>query len=293
MQNYGTETATKSVGVKIGEVASFTPLTKTDPGSDAVKAFRRDGVVCLRGAFGREWLDAIEKEVDTSIRHPTSAADVTKRPGDEGFFFYDTMMWKKNETFKTFVFNSHAADLFKPFLDTEKMFFYYDFLIVKSPRSGSATTPWHHDQSFYPFNGRKLINCWLALDEIPVETSLKFVRGSHKTEHIYRAQHFNPEKTYENLPMDRPLPPNVDAEPEKYEIISAALVPGDTLIFNGRCLHAAPGNHRDTRRAALSTNWLGDDITYNDIPQQMDPPFRGENLVHGGPIECESFPRVR
>jgi len=277
----------------IGSVQAFTPIAKDDPGPAAVDAFRSDGVVCLRGAIGQDWLDQIENEIEKSIANPTGGAFLSKNANDAGYFFYDTMMWKKNPTFKNFIFGSHAADLFKPFLDTKEMYFYYDFLLVKSARSGNAITPWHHDQSYYPFNGRKLINCWTSLDHIPVETSLKFVRGSHKTDTIYRAKHFNPEKTYENLAMDRPLPPDIDGEWENYEIITCSMNPGDTLIFNGRCIHAAPGNFRDSRRAALSTNWLGDDITYNDIPQQMDPPYRGENLVHGGKIECPSFPRVR
>ena len=77
------------------------------------------------------------------------------------------------------------------------------------------------------------------------------------------------------------------------EIIACEMKPGDTLVFNCRTFHSAPGNHLATRRGAFSTNWVGDDVTYNDIPQETDPHTRGENLVHGGPIECETFPRIR
>ena len=57
---------------------------------------------------------------------------------------------------------------------------------------------------------------------------------------------------------------------------------------------AYPGNSLvSTRRRALATHWIGDDITYNDKPQETDPPYRGEGLVHGGSMECASFPRVR
>jgi len=48
-----------------------------------------------------------------------------------------------------------------------------------------------------------------------------------------------------------------------------------------------------SRRAAFSTNWVGDDVTYNDIPQETDPKTRGEDLIHGAAIECATFPRVR
>ena len=59
-------------------------------------------------------------------------------------------------------------------------------------------------------------------------------------------------------------------------------------------MHSAPGNSlKSTRRRALATHWFGDDVTYNNKPQETDPPYRGEGLVHGGSMECESFPKVR
>jgi ectoine hydroxylase-related dioxygenase (phytanoyl-CoA dioxygenase family) len=278
---------------RLGEVVSVTPRSLRDPGPEAIEAFDRDGVVCLRGAFSSDWVAQIESGMDEAIKNPTKAASTTVNPNEPGFFFYDTMMWKRLPVFRKFVFDSHAPDLFMPFLDTTKLVFYYDFLIVKAPRSDSASTPWHHDVSYYPFDGRKMMNCWTALDEIPLDTSLRFWRGSHKLQQVYRAKHFDPNKKYANLMMERPLPPDIEADPLAYDIISCGMQPGDTLIFSSRTVHSAPGNFREKRRAALSTNWLGDDVTYFDLPQQMDPPDRGEGLVDGGPVECASFPRVR
>ena len=51
--------------------------------------------------------------------------------------------------------------------------------------------------------------------------------------------------------------------------------PGDCLIFHNRTRHGAPGNSlKATRRRALATHWIGDDITYNDKPFETDPPYR-------------------
>ena len=40
-------------GYELGEVASFEPVSPTDVGPEAVAAFQRDGVVCLRKSFSK------------------------------------------------------------------------------------------------------------------------------------------------------------------------------------------------------------------------------------------------
>lgn len=263
------------------------------PGEEAIAAYRRDGVVCLRGAFDDAWVEIINNTVEDVMNDASEAADHIKLSGDKGSFFYDTMMWRRFEPFRKFVFDSCAADLFMPLLDTKSLTFYYDFLIIKGPGCSSAATPWHHDLSYYPLNGHKIINCWTALDPIPLETALRFARRSHLNDTVYEATHFNPNKAYENLVEGRERVFDGGRSETDFDIISCEMSPGDTLVFNARTLHSAPGNTRNQRRGAFSTNWLGDDVTYNDIKQRCDPPHRGENLVHGGSMECESFPRVR
>lgn len=275
-----------------GEIAGFDASAGGPACADAVAAYKRDGVICLRGAFGRDWLDTIEDGILSAMARPGPSAAKVGIPGDRGSFYYDSIMWKNVQPFRRFIFESHAADLFWPLLESTTLNFYYDFLLLKAGHCGTAVTPWHHDQSFYPLNGNKIINCWTALDPIPAETTLRFVRGSHADDTVYRALHFDPAKSYPNSMMERDVPPDFDADPDA-EMIRCAMEPGDTLVFNARTFHCAPGNTLDQRRGAFSTNWTGDDVTYNDIAQETDPSQRGESLVHGGPITCETFPRVR
>lgn len=276
----------------VGEVASFTPPAGGGPGAAAIAAYKRDGVICLRGAFGRDWLDVIESGIEQAMARGGPTAVTIAPEGDEGVFFYDSIMWKEVEPFRRFIFESHAPDLYCGLLESTTLNFYYDFLLVKWPHCDGAATPWHQDHSYYPLYGRKVINCWTALDQIPLETALRFVRGSHAEGTVHRLVPFGSEIVYENPAADNPPPPDFDADPDA-DIVSCAMEPGDTLVFNSRTFHSAPGNSLDRRRAAFSTNWAGDDVTYNDMPESSDPPYRGENLVHGGPITCETFPLVR
>lgn len=263
------------------------------PSEAAIEAYERDGVVCLRGAFDDTWIATLAEGMEIAIAegHRESKFHIAE-PGEPGFFFYDTFMWKHIDNFRRFAMESPAADLARTIMRSTSLIYYFDFMLVKEPGT-SRKTPWHYDEAYWPISGNQICNLWTALDDIPLETGLRFVRGSHRWDKDYRAVHFDPNDAYADLPDD-PEPPDWDLEPGEHEIVFAPLEPGDCLIFHNRCHHSAPGNSlKSTRRRALATHWIGDDITYNDKPQETDPPYRGEGLVHGGSMECESFPRVR
>ena len=263
------------------------------PSEAAIEAYERDGVVCLRSAFDADWIATLAEGMEIAIAegHRASKFHIAE-PGEPGFFFYDTFMWKRIEHFRRFAMESPAADLARTIMRSTSLIYYFDFMLVKEPGT-SRKTPWHYDEAYWPISGNQICNLWTALDHIPVDTGLRFVRGSHRWGDDYRAVHFDPNDGYADLP-NNPEPPDWDLVPGDHEIVFAPLEPGDCLIFHNRCHHSAPGNSlKSTRRRALATHWIGDDITYNDKPQETDPPYRGEGLVHGGSMECESFPRVR
>ncbi len=280
----------------INIVRDFQPETMLYAGAKAITAYKKDGVICLRNVFNEDWLDTIETGIDQYFINRESSNDAAnvqvKHKNDKGSFHYATLMWKQIGAFRQIIFESHAPDLFGSILETQRLNLYYDFLLIKEPGCKKAITPWHQDHSYYCLNGHQIINCWIALDTIPLETSLRFVKGSHVDYPVHKAIHFAPGEEYNGVIKDRLLPPDFDNLPD-VEIIACELNPGDALVWNSRMFHSAPGNTLDQRRAALSLNFCGDDVTYFDIAQNPDPPIRGENLVDGGNITCESFPLLR
>lgn len=272
------------------EPPSFVPVAPGDPGEAAIEAMARDGVVLLRRAFDASWVARLEDGIEQSIAARGPESYTVARAGEPGFFFTDNFMWKRLPEFHAFVFASPAADLAMRLLRSTTLTFYFDFLLIKEPGTTSAT-PWHQDHSYWPVNGRQICNIWTAMDVIPRETGLRFVKGSHRFDTLYRAVSFDPETRHPREMLDRPPPPDFDAP--GYEILSWDMEPGDSLIWFSRMLHSAPGNLTPRRRRALSTSWFGDDVTYNDIPPGTGPSSRGEGLVQGGPMACATFPRVR
>ena len=275
------------------ELPSF-DVAKELPTEKAIQAFERDGVVCLRNAFSSAWVDLLSEGMEIAINDSMSRDTVFNiaAPGEPGFFFYDTFMWKRVDQFKRFGFESPAPDLALTIMRSKTLIYYFDFMLVKEPGT-SQKTPWHYDEAYWPVSGNQICNLWTAVDHIPKQTALRFARGSHRWNNNYRAVHFDPDDAYAN-PPPVPEPPDWDQEPGDHRIAFAPLHPGDCLIFHNRTHHSAPGNSlKSTRRRALATHWIGDDVIYNDKSHETDPPYRGEGLVHGGSMECESFPRVR
>jgi len=263
-------------------------------GADAIDAYERDGVVWLREAFAPDWVELLARGMEIAIHEGVERDEKFNiaGPGEPGFFFYETFMWKRIDQFKRFAFESPAADIACQVMRSQSLIFYFDFMLVKEPGT-SQKTPWHYDEAYWPVSGEQICNLWTALDVIPLQTALRFVRGSHRWSDSYRAVHFDPADSYADLPPV-PAPPDWDELEGDHELLYASMEPGDCLVFHSRTHHSAPGNSLEsTRRRALATHWIGDDIRYNDKPQETDPPYRGEGLVHGGSMACDSFVQVR
>ena len=276
------------------QLPSYDFESSSVPANEAIEAYERDGVVSLRRAFSKEWIeslaDGMEIAISDSLKRDT--AFNISNPGEPGFFFYDTFMWQRISQFKRFVFESNVADLAANVMRSKGLIFYFDFMLVKEPGT-SSKTPWHYDEAYWPIKGNQICNLWIALDHIPLATALRFLVGSHRWTESYNPVHFDPDMRYADLP-NLPAMPDWDVEPGNPKIAFAPMNPGDCLVFNRRTFHSAPGNSLKTsRRRALATHWIGDDVTYNNKLHETDPPYRGEGLVHGGSMECASFPRVR
>ena len=276
----------------VDELTKFELDSSGWPGEDAIRAYERDGVVCLRGAFDTNWVDRGRRAVAAARRaKPKNVEQKPYRaPGEAGEFFYDWFLWNRLPSFHRFTFESPAAELARRTMRSRSLWLYFDMAIVKEPGTG-ARTPWHYDEAYWPVSGTQVCNLWMALDEVPPETALRFVLGSHRFDVDYRAIDF-----FTTQPIrghTRPDPPRWDLVEGDHRVASAPMLPGDCVIFNFRTHHSAPGNlHRRLRRRALCTHWFGDDARFNDKPYACSPNVRGDGLVHGGRLECATFPRV-
>ena len=279
-------------------------VTNDDTGfmvaEDDVRAYERHGVVCLRGVFDAGWVERMRSAVEQVLDNPGPLRQ-RFRPDEPGEFVSDKFMWTFHEGFRRYVFNSPAAAVAAALMRSVRANIFFDQILVKEPGS-AAPSPWHQDVSFWPFSGLQISSVWMPLDRVDTENgTLEFVRGSHllKDRPFSRDLVFARDRNQPQDSDDQSLPetddpewlPDIEADRDKWDIVSWVLNPGDAVVFTGLTLHGAPGNLSARRRRVISTRWMGDDIRYMRKRREATL-LRDPGLTPGDRMDCSLFPVV-
>lgn len=261
---------------------------------DDIRAFRRDGIVCLRRVFDAAAVEGLRAAVAWSMAHPGPWAmnfvgDASKPP-----FFGDVFGWTRNPAYRALCINRYAAEIAGRLMGARAVRFYFDHLLVKEPGSG-APTPWHQDGPYFAIKGDQCCSIWIALDPVTRENgAVEYVRGSHRWGKYYEPAGFTNDGRLKNEALEKA--PDVDADRARYDIASWDMAPGDVTVHHVLTLHGAPGNVSDTqRRRGLSLRFIGDDIVHDlrpGIPHTMTESLKtlAPQLQLGAPFAGEAFP---
>ena len=260
---------------------------------DAVARYQTDGAICIRGAFDAAWIERLHGAIDADMAAPGPMVRINTPAGAPGLFFVDFQLWQRHAACRDFVFESPAAGIAARLMGSAGVVYYHDHLLVKEPGTAERT-PWHHDQPYYPIDGAQIVSFWLPLDPVARDTSVEYVRGSHRWGRWFRPKFFRQGGVDLKVADDRFEDMiDIDAERGDHEFLSWDMAPGDVVAFHALTVHGAPGNRSTTtRRRAWATRWCGDDARYAARSGQISPPIEGHGLRPGDPIECATFPRV-
>ena len=123
--------------------------------------FGRDGVTAVRGLLSPELRRHVAAAMDDVCAN--AASYVADNSGHR--FIVEGGLWLKDGRFGDVIATSGLIDLVSGLVGGVKLNLLDDQLFVKEARSTSLT-PWHHDITFWPFVGRKLLSVWVALDRV-------------------------------------------------------------------------------------------------------------------------------
>ena len=266
-------------------------------------AFRKDGVVCVRNAFDRDALAMAQAAFDWSLANPSPAAN--RYGGGEGTFYQDLANPKAAAAYRPLLERSNAADIAAALWGSDDVWFMYEQVFLKEGGE-NRRTPWHQDSSYLPIDGSEIAVLWISFDAVAKADSLEFVRGSHRGT-MYDGSRFDPNDDTAPIYGDGSLPrlPNIEAERDRWDIVSWGVEPGDVLVFHPGMLHGGAATHRGTRRRTLSLRFFGDDVVYAARPgmsgkrRAVDDPEASvfaraaAALSPGDPLRHPGFPKLR
>jgi ectoine hydroxylase-related dioxygenase (phytanoyl-CoA dioxygenase family) len=257
------------------------PAPWRDLTSEEIAAFQRDGVICLRELYSADIVATLAHVLDDiAAAHPP-----LKGMGTSGA----TYEWMTRDDVRDFVLFGPTARPVQQALQSQRLSFFFDQEFIKE-KNVTEPTPWHHDYTFWPIQGRQIASVWTAMEPVTPETSaLEFVAGSHRWKSLFQAIGLGG-KDVSTMPRD-PMP-DIEANRDQYEILSWDLEPGDALLFHARTLHGARGNCSMLRkRRAMTTRWIGEDVRF--ASNEGLPIITWDHgLKDGDPARGPLFPQV-
>jgi ectoine hydroxylase-related dioxygenase (phytanoyl-CoA dioxygenase family) len=264
----------------------------------ASEAYRRDGVVRLQGALDADVVAQALKAYTWSIDHPgPRASRVAQR--DEGLFYQDLYHALGDpaamEAYREVLQTSPIADIIALLWGSANVWFMYEQVFLKEGHA-ARRTPWHQDSSYLTVAGEDLAVMWITFDSMKAQDSLEFVRGSHRGQ-LYNGSRFDVDD--DTLPLHEtdaaPRLPDIEADRDRYDIVSWAVDPGDVIVFHPATLHGGAATQRGQRRRTLTLRFFGDRSYYDERPGPAGPPIAGfhRRLRQGDLFRDPAFERLR
>jgi ectoine hydroxylase-related dioxygenase (phytanoyl-CoA dioxygenase family) len=269
------------------------PAQRRPLSAEEIAAYRRDGVVCLRGIFDLDSLRPLAGAVEEAMAAPSPLHKSYQSDTPPGLFFGDYNMWKRLVAFRRFAHESPAPGIAASLMGADRINLYNEHLLVKEP-GADAPTPWHQDVPYY-----QLTSIWIGLDPVEEKTgAMRFVRGSHRWGKIFRRKHFASNQDLGQADSHDALP-DIDSHEAEYDIVCHHMEPGDCTVHDALTLHASGPNLSPTmRRRGLSLRYAGDDVrwqprTFNTGETSASAGLdRDVDLAPGAILDSAQFPLV-
>ena len=223
---------------------------------------------------------------DTDAR-PLQEEDTSDQ---EGLFFYDVAAWKHDLGVREVAFDSALPQIASELLNARYLNFWEDTTFVKAPHTRQKTA-FHQDLAYFQIEGDQCVIVWIPLDPASLENGvMQYVRGSHLWGQTFAPNVFVSQTPLASSPEIRC--PDIESAPERYDIISFDVEPGDVTIHDVRTVHGAGGNRSDTWRRAMSFRYCGDRIRYLDRPGAIRQVGVAHDLQDGDRLFSADYPIV-
>lgn len=263
-----------------------------------IEDFQNDGVVHLPGTFDRQWLELLARGIERDLANPGPRYEERKSAGSDAKYYESFWMWSEIPEFRRFVFESPAAQIAAELLDAQRINLVMDNWFRREAGAKSRP-PWHHDIAYFDFEGRMCV-LWLPLEKTTKENGISFVRGSHRWGKLFQRVFFKDHTTQGDPGMVNGLqyeaPPDINADPDAYDLIAFDCDPGDCIMFDMRTLHGALAETiptETTQRFTLRMTAEDGHIKYRgDWAKGERSIFEAAGYGEGDALDGDFFPQL-
>ncbi len=257
-----------------------------------IEAYRRDGVVCVRGLVNEEWQARLGRAFEQNLEDPGPLVKEYADREKSTRFHGDQFLWLRHEAVKDYVLHGPAVSAARQILGANKVNLFFDHLLIKEPGS-IEPTPWHQDLPYWQLKGEQICSVWITLDPVTLASgAVQYIRGSHKWGKFYRPITFSQDPSVYQTDELELMPEDIVASCAPEDLLSWDMEPGDCIIHHALTLHGAPGNtSRTTRRRGYAVRYTGDDVVWDPRPY-CAPVANDPGLEPGAPLDCDLFPVV-
>ncbi len=264
---------------------------------EMIESYRRDGAVCVPGAFKDYWADTLVSRFEKILSDGADAHPgvYIRNEGDGriGFAF----ACRADKVYQQWAWESGAAELVAKVIESSTARLWFDALFYKDGIEPRTATPWHHDITSFSFKGNMIPSLWIALTDVDEDSApLVTLPGSHlEQEFQYRPPPSDP-----NIPLPPKHIERDDLE-KRVEGMTEGLQQwtvnkGDAVILHPWLVHGSlPHRKENSPRLGFSTRWLGDDTVFaptglsepDSLLQAYDEPIK-----HGESPRGDAFPQI-
>lgn len=251
------------------------------------KTLKNDGVVSLRSFYNENDLKMIQSAIDDSLEKPSPFK--SSNESENGSFYMDFSNWRRVKKLEEVCKYKKTVNALKRLVGSKKCWLFHDHILIKSGKA--PETPWHHDRPYYIFKGDLNLSIWTPLQDVPKESGMVFLKGSHHSSELFIPRSFKDGKEIEHKEGFSVLEDKII---DKYEKLAFDLKRGDALVFLNNTIHSAHSHKKNFDRSSLSIRYLMDGASLTSNYVNATPPFdrMGVEVIEDNPIPEKFFPEV-
>ena len=139
------------------------PIEVSDETESAIREYHTNGASVIRGILDQKWISIMREAIQRVLDHPGSASVEYTPKGEEGRYYGDFFLWRRDPDFEEFMRHSPLPAIAAKVLKSNSIRFFYDQLLVKEPLT-KEKTPFHQDLPYWPLKGEDILSIWVPFD---------------------------------------------------------------------------------------------------------------------------------